>query len=408
MLKFNHYLVESKNTHMEHIEDMVFNDGVNGARLAITSLQRLRNMLAGNSTKEFDITVKWDGAPAIFAGIDPTDGKFFVAKKGIFNKTPQLFKTEKDIDAQLSGDLADKFKYALREFAKLGIKSGVYQGDLMFTKSDLKKESHDGVDYLTFQPNTIVYAVEKNSHLGKVIARSQIGVVWHTTYTGRSFETMKASFGKSITAKFKSIPSVWMDDANYKDQSGKATFTKAETIEVTNYLSKAGKLLNQLPAEFLNLIAEDEEVRSRVKTFLNKYVRAGTPFPDPKQMSIDLHDDVVNYYKLQADKVKTERGKSGVTQKLERVMKVLSRPVELQSLFEFFNNTVQAKLLIINKLHKAEGLGTFLRTSNGLKVTDREGYVAIDRLKGGAVKLVDRMEFSKANFSSDVIKGWQK
>ena len=408
MLNFTQYIVESKNTHMEHIEDMIFNDGVDGARLAITSLQRLRNMLAGNATKEFDITVKWDGAPAIFAGIDPSDGKFFVAKKGIFNKTPQLFKTEKDINAAMSGDLAVKFKYALKEFSKLGIKTGVYQGDLMFTKGDLKKESHDGVDYLTFQPNTIVYAVEKNTHLGKAIARAQIGVVWHTTYTGRTLQTMKASFGKSIVSKMKSVPSIWMDDANYRDQSGKATFTKQETGEVTKYLSTAGKLLNKLPAEFLNLIANDDEVKGRVKTFLNKYVREGTPFPDPQQMSEDLYNHVVDYYKQQADKAKTERGKQSVSDKQSRVMQVLSRPSELTSLFDFFNSTVQAKLMIINKLHKAEGLGTFLRTANGLRVTDREGYVAIDKLKGGAVKLVDRLEFSKANFSSDVLKGWQK
>ena len=408
MLKFNQYLIESKNTHMEHIEDMIFNDGVDGARLAITSLQRLRNMLAGNATKEFDITVKWDGAPAIFAGIDPSDGKFFVAKKGIFNKTPQLFKTPKDIDSQVSGDLATKFKVALREFSKLGIKSGVYQGDLMFTKGDLTKQSYDGVDYLTFQPNTIVYAVEKSSHLARIIQRAQIGVVWHTTYTGRSLETMKASFGKTIVDKLKSIPSVWMDDANYKDQSGKATFTKEDTVQLTKYLSNAGKLLNQLPSEFLNLIANDDEVKTRVKTFLNKYVREGTPFPDSKQMSEDLYKHVVDYYKQQTDKAKTEKGKGTVSDKLQRVMKVLSQPSELHAMFEFFNNTVQAKIMIVNKLHKAEGLGTFLRTVNGLKVTDREGYVAIDKLKGGAVKLVDRLEFSKANFSADVLKGWQK
>ena len=125
-MKFSSFLAEQKNSHMEHLEDMIFNDGVDGARLAINSLRSLRDMLAGASDKAVNVTVKWDGAPAIFAGVDPSDGKFFVAKKGVFNVNPQLFKTEDDINRSLSGDLANKFKIALREFSKLGITKGMY------------------------------------------------------------------------------------------------------------------------------------------------------------------------------------------------------------------------------------------------------------------------------------------
>ena len=145
----------------------------------------------------------------------------------------------------------------------------------------------------------------------------------------------------------------------------------------------------------------------RIKTFLNKYVRAGKPFPNPRKMSKDLYDYVQEYYGKQSEKYKTEKGKSGVRAKQDKLLQVLGTPTELISLFEFFNSIVQAKLMVINKLHQAEGLGTFLKTRNGFKVTDREGYVAIDKMTGGAVKLVDRLEFSKANFSDDVLKGWQ-
>lgn len=392
---------------MEHIEDMVFNDGVDGARLAITSLQQLRDMLAGNSDRAVSITVKWDGAPAIFAGIDPADGKFFVAKKGIFNKNPQLFKTEKEIDADLSGDLAVKFKYALSEFSKLGIKSGVYQGDLMFTKGDLKTETIDGVKYITFQPNTIVYAVPDHAPLARVIKKASVGVVWHTTYTGSTLESMRASFGKSIVDKFKKIPSVWMDDATFKDESGTASFTKAETAEITKHLSEAGKEFRNLPKQFLDLIAGDDEVKMRIKTFLNRYVRGGVQFPNANKMASELVDYVTDYYNKQMEG-KGERGQATQQAKLDKVAKAMSHSNEMIALFNFFNHIVAAKLMVVNKLHQAEGLPTFLRTHNGLKVTDREGYVAIDHLKGGAVKLVDRLEFSKANFSSDVIKGWEK
>ena len=168
MLNLKEYIREDKNTHMEHVEDLLLDGGVAGARKAINFLRDLRDMLAGHSTKKITATVKWDGAPAIFCGIDPRDGKFFIAKKGVFNKEPKVYKTAKEIDADTSGDLASKLKVALTELSKLGIKSGVYQGDLMFT-DDLKQETIDNEDYITFHPNTIVYAVPMGSDLGRSI-----------------------------------------------------------------------------------------------------------------------------------------------------------------------------------------------------------------------------------------------
>ena len=211
-----------KNLHLEHIEDEILNFGVPGGRGAINFMRSLRDMLAGESRSSVNMTVKWDGAPAIFAGIDPSDGKFFVAKKSVFNVDPKLYKSDAEIDADLSGDLNAKFKVALAEFSKLGIK-GVLQGDLMFT-DDISKETIDGVSYYTFQPNTIVYAVPVDSSLGKIMNSAKIGVVWHTTYSGKTLQDMKASFGANINKLSKSS-SVWMDDATYKDVSGRATMT---------------------------------------------------------------------------------------------------------------------------------------------------------------------------------------
>ena len=138
MLNFRDYLVEApgKNLHLEHIEDEILNNGVEGGRAAIRFVQSLRDMLAGQSKSSVNMTVKWDGAPAIFAGTDPSDGQFFVAKKSVFNVNPKLYKSAAEIDADLSGDLNAKFKVALAEFSKLGIK-GVLQGDLMYTDLSL-------------------------------------------------------------------------------------------------------------------------------------------------------------------------------------------------------------------------------------------------------------------------------
>ena len=182
-----------KNLHLEHLEDEILNYGVDGGRAAINFLQSLRDMLSGSTRSSVNMTVKWDGAPAIFAGINPDTGKFFVAKKSVFNVNPKLYSTNKEIDDDLSGTLNSKFKVALKEFSKLGIK-GVLQGDLMFT-DDVGTDSIDGVNYLTFQPNTIVYAVPVDSALGKTINKAKVGIVWHTTYTGDTLQDMTASFG---------------------------------------------------------------------------------------------------------------------------------------------------------------------------------------------------------------------
>lgn len=408
MQKLSTFITEQKNTHMEHLEDMIFNDGVDGARLAINSLQNLRDMLAGRGKSKVNVTVKWDGAPAIFAGVDPADGKFFVAKKGIFNVNPQLFKSQADINAALSGELKTKFSIALREFAKLGIRKGVYQGDLMFTKGDVKVATVAGEKYYTFQPNTIVYAVPVKSNLGAQIKRASIGVVWHTTYEGREISKMKASFGKDIVKKFRKSNSIWMDDATYRDVSGNATFTAKETEEVTALLSQAGKRFNTIDGDVLRTIRDDDELKQKIKTYNNTFVRAGEPFPDVDSHVKGLYQYIMDWYQKEIDKKKTEKGKETWTEKRDRVASlVFANVLQLKRIFELMNLIVQAKQMVINKMNRASSLGTFLRTSKGFETTEQEGYVAIDRI-GQAVKIVDRLEFSKANFSPDVLKGWQK
>src|SRR6056300_1687533 len=173
-MKFREFITEQKNTHMTHIEDKILYGGVNGTRQAIMALRELRDMLAGKH--KGSVSVKWDGAPAIFCGQDPRDGKFFVAKKGIFAKSPKVYKTDAEIDADMSGDLADKMKAALQHLPALGIK-GVIQGDFLFGPGDLQKKKIDGESYVTFHPNTIVYAVPVK--MASDILKAKIGIVWH-------------------------------------------------------------------------------------------------------------------------------------------------------------------------------------------------------------------------------------
>ena len=400
-----------KNLHLEHLEDEIINYGVDGGRAALNFLRSLRDMLAGSSRSSVNMTVKWDGAPAIFAGIDPSDNKFFVAKKSVFNVNPKLYKKEAEIDDDLSGTLNSKFKIALQEFSKLGIK-GVLQGDLMFT-DDVETSKIEGVLYYTFQPNTIVYAVPVDSKLGSIIKKSKIGIVWHTTYTGDALEDMKASFGVNISG-LKSPSSVWMDDATYKDTSGKSTFTSTETEKITAILSNVGKTFQRINGPQLRkFIALQESMTGAIagaslKTYNNSKVRAGEKIKQPSQHAKGYEKWVEISIQKQIDKAKSPAGKK----KYENIQKEYIREVRkytgmLVQVITFQNLLVDAKMVIVKKLNSVKGLtDTFIKTANGFKVTNPEGYVAIDRVSGGAVKLVDRMEFSFNNFTA--IKAWDK
>ena len=413
MISFKDTLLEDKggkNLHLEHLEDEILNYGVDGGRAAINFLRSLRDMMAGSSRSSVNMTVKWDGAPAIFAGIDPADDTFFVAKKSVFNVSPKLYKSNAEIDADLSGTLNAKFKVALAELSKLGI-TGVLQGDLMFT-DDVERQNIDGVDYYTFQPNTIVYAAAVDSDLGKQVKAASIGIVWHTTYTGDALQDMKASFGVNISG-LKKPSSVWMDDATYKDTSGTATFTAKETDEVTKILSDTGKTFQKINANQLRSFLKLQEsmtgtmAGASLKTYNNSKVRAGEKITNPMAHAKGYEKWVYESVQKQIDKAKSDKGKQKYTgiQK-EYIREIRKHTRNLEQIIKFQNLLVEAKSVIVNKLDQVKSIGTFIRTANGFKTTNPEGYVAIDRVSGGAVKLVDRMEFSFNNFTA--IKAWDK
>ena len=408
MIKFESYIAESKNTHMTHIEDLILDGGVKGARQAILPLRSMRDMLSGNAKAPVDVTVKWDGAPAVFAGEDPRDGKFFVAKKGIFNKDPKVYKNHEDIDADTSGDLNKKLKLAFDHLKDLGIK-GVIQGDFMFDASELKKEKINGVEHISFHPNTIVYAIPTSMAIAKEIQRAKIGIVWHTTYTGRTIKDMKASFGKKIASKFRSSRTVWMDDATYRDVSGKALFSPKETEDFNDLLSQAGRLFRKVDGDAFKMITDDEELRQKTMTFVNTYVRAGSDYPSASDMSKGLVDYLNQWFQKEIDKKKTQKSKDDWSKRRDAIVqKVIMNKSQLTAMFELMKVLVQAKGMVIDQFNKTQEMDTLLRTAKGFQVTKQEGFVAIDKMKGGAVKLVDRLEFSKANFSPEIIKGWQK
>ena len=409
MKSLTNYLTEAagKNTHMTHIEDLVLDGGVKGARQAILALRSLRDMLSGNTKAPVDVTVKWDGAPALFAGEDPRDGQFFVAKKGIFNADPKVYKNHADIDADTSGDLNKKLKLAFDNLKGLGIKD-VIQGDFMFDSSDLKTETIDGVKHITFHPNTILYAIPAGTPLAKQIAKAKVGIVWHTSYSGGTFETMRAEFGKDITSKLKSSPNVWQVDATLKDLSGTATLTRDDSLAVSKKLSDAGKIFKKISASTLKEIESNKELNLIINVYNNRMVREGQRITNTKKHATGLIMFVKDRYAKQIDKRSSQKGKDIQIQKRDELLKFFDKKnlKNLTNVFDLQNLIVDSKLIIINKLNKLSKIGTFVKTTSGFRVTNPEGFVAIDRMEGGAVKLVDRLEFSTNNFSKDIIKGW--
>ena len=390
---------------MTHIEDKVLYGGVNGTRQAINALRELRNMLGG--VKDGKVSVKWDGAPAVFCGIDPSDGEFFVAKKGIFNANPKVYKTNADIDADTSGDLNAKLKLALKELPSLGIK-GVIQGDFLFVPCDVKTEKIKGQSYLTFHPNTIVYAVPADSEAAKEIKKATIGIVWHTTYKGSTFESMKASYGVNVKG-LKSSSKVWSQDAILRDLT-KATMTSTETEEVNGHLSTAGKIFNKIAGTTLRQLEANQTLAQHIETFNNSYVREGQIVTNTTKHVSNLLKWINKKYQKEADKRKTDKGKKAQYDKRDELLSFFS-PANKKSLvqiFELQKVIVLAKLKLINILQRLSNIDTFVKTKKGFKVTGEEGYVAIDQLGGDAVKIVDRMEFSYNNFSPDILKGWDK
>lgn len=396
---------EGKNLHMEHLEDRVLDLGAEGASQSLRFLDALGASLSGTAEKPYNITVKWDGAPAIFAGIEPESKKFFIGTKSVFNANPKLNFTHDDINANHEGGLAQKLHVALDLLSTLGIE-GVLQGDMMYTKDDLKKSTAGGEEVITFQPNTIVYAVPTDSDLAKEILQSDMGIVFHTTYEGGpTLQDMKAKFGADIS-KLNKNPKVWVQDANYRDVSGMATLTKKETLEVKSLIDKAKEIFTS-NSESFDVVSNNEDVKTEVKVFNNSKVRGGTFIENPKKHAVEF----IKYYHdkgmKKVDSVKSEKAKQEKMNQLNAGIDYIKSNISaFTSVFQFMTYLVKAKNIIIKKLQQGESLTkTFIRTDDGLQATTPEGFVAIDH-DGAAVKLVDRLEFSTNNFNA--AKNWSK
>ena len=391
----------------EHLEDNVLNRGVNGTRESINFLRSLRDMLAGHSASKINVTTKWDGAPAIVCGTNPENGKFFVGTKSVFNKEPKLNYTNKDIDENHPGEgLNEKLKIALAFLSKLNIK-GILQGDLLFTKGDIDKQVIDGKPYIVFKPNTITYAVPTDTVMARKMLDAQMGIVFHTSYSGRSMDSLRASFNIDV-ANLTQTKDVWFRDASFVDASGTATFTQEETRKINDILSEAGKVFNTINPMLLNRISTNNVILTQIKTFNNTKIRSGEKIKDTQRHVIEMIRWIEERLNTEITKAKKEdTKKKRIAEKNELMRFYRAAAPQLKFIFDIMNLIIDAKLLIIRKLETIKSsIDTFIKTDTGYRVTGAEGFVCVDRLSGNALKLVDRLEFSQTNFNA--AKTWSK
>ena len=393
-----------KNTHLEHLEDNILNGGSEGGKEAVAFLRSLGKMLDQGGA-DARVTVKWDGAPAIICGTNPDNGRFFVGTKSVFNKTdPKIVYSEEDVDRMYSpGQLAQKLKDSFKYLSQLSIPN-VVQGGLLFT-DDKYETNIDGDTCIAFQPNTIVYAVPKDTDIGQKIQEAKLGIVFHTSYSGRSLDTLTASFGN---IGIQGNTDVFVTSSDFKNASGEANMTPAEKTTYANLVNKTEGSLKQ-SSRFLDMMKENSmnkfTLNIMFKTFFNTYVRQGRNLIGARNTARDFAAYFSNALDKEIDRKKMKTTKDKYLDIKNKGLRFISDNQQaIYMTVASYMNLQAAKNFMIRKLQKVNTFGTFLRTSDGYRVTAPEGFVAIR--SGQALKLVDRLEFSRANFTAD--KNWEK
>ena len=387
----------TRNLHLSHLEEVIINEGADGGVKAINVLQGLGQFMTGQGQKQMAVTTKWDGAPAVICGTDPSDGKFFVGTKSVFSQTPKLCKTPADVRSQYSGALQEKLLMSLEHFAKLDIK-GVLQGDLMFT-NDKQEQKIQGENFITFRPNTITYAARMGSELQKKISKSKIGIVFHTKYTGNTLAEMQSSFSISDN-DFTKTEDVWVEKAEFKDIGGMCKFSTAERQQYDNAINRASGSLRQASAT-LNAIQSGKktlQIDTEFKKFFNSYVREGREIPSVSVAYNEFLHHMGKEYDKKIKPLKTLKSQEKKVSEFVNMVRFFENNERgLKMVIASYMNIQFCKRMIVKKMKKVTSLNLFVDMGGGdYRVTTPEGFVAIT--SQGAIKLVDRLEFSRLNF----------
>jgi len=180
---------------------------------------------------------------------------------------------------------------------------------------------------------------------------------------------------------------------------GIASFTKEETDSFFSVLSLAGKLFRTLDKKLLDGIRDDKYLNTQIKAFANFKIRQGKPIGNVNAHVIGLIKYLQHKLTNEVDKLKSEKGKENRRKKNEDILKFFTENKNaLKNMFQMQNVLIAAKMIIIKKLQDIQPMTkTFIQTDNGFEITNPEGFVAVT-IADGAIKLIDRLEFSRQNF----------
>ncbi len=404
---------EDKNTHLDHAEELVFIQGTEGIKRVVGTFTKLLNTLDGDGGGDA-ITTKWDGSPAVFAGTDPEDGKFFVGTKGVFAQKAKLNKSPEDIETNhpdttkndepvSKAGLRSKLNTSLEHLKDLGIE-GVLQGDLLFTKGDLKQVTIEGKPHLAFKPNTITYVVPADSKTAKEMQAADIGIVFHTSYSGNSMDEMKATFGFDAS-KLRPSKNVWFTDARIKDVSGQVQLSKENSAKIRSAIKELSSMsVDANTFKALNQKIGGIELVNAIKAHANAPIRSGQALEqDADKFAQEFLVALEQKFDDAVAKLKTgPEGKAGqakLAAKSQVSDIINNNKKQIADMYKAYLKTEAVKMMFQKKMKNIKAIDSFIEQPDGsLKVTDPEGFVIVDHI-GRAMKIVDRLEFSAANFA---------
>lgn len=392
MKSFITYLTESaegkKLQHIAHPEDRPLMHGHEGFEHAHAALMNAHaHMKAGHHST--NLTMKYDGSPAVIFGHHPVTKKFFVATKSIGNKNPKINHTEADIDKNHghSPGLASKLKTALKHLPKVTPKEGVFHGDLMHTKEDHIHEEtilEDKKGTVAFTPNTITYTAKGED--AKKIKHSHIGVVVHQQYHGKDIHSLTASPHVDMK-KFKEHKDVHLHGAEH--DTSKVTHSAENEAGFHKHMAAAKEIHDTHGHKMYNSIHPKHSGESgHLATYINKTVRHNE-VPSVK----GLKDHIAAHHEKEAGKVKTEKAQE--TKRSEgksQVAHVEKNKAHYGNLLSMHHHLQQAKDHLVKSLETHEG--RYEHHIEGKK-SKPEGFVV--NSEHGPDKLVNRSEFARAN-----------
>lgn len=394
---------DTVNKHLTHLEELVLTDKKDGAERAINYLSAMADVLDSDTPKAVNTNIKYDGAPAVVIGKDP-NGNFFVGSKSVFNTNPKLNYSIEDIKRNHSAapGLVDKLVQTFVYFKDSNIDT-VYQGDFLFDNQIKEINTIDGVEHVIFKPNTIVYAMPTDSEEGQKILNADIGIVFHTEYNVSlddnnvpRFATKK--FGVDVR-NIKASPKAYIKDADFESDAGYITLTDDESNKINAVLKTSKGLLQQI---------DFDDVPDNVYTTLNTYINTEIRQGEFLAKADTSYQQYVDWFTSKLDKkidgYKSEAGKEKATKiKQELLSTIDSLKENIINIFKLQTQIKQGKDIFIekwNNIMKEVNLKHYLFDNGDLVATNPEGYVAVD-VTGNAIKFVDRLEFSRANFSID-------